>query len=221
MILPTISLGIIGARFYRVAISVALGLAVLATLLTKGTNPYLIAFSAMTFATVVLSNSDRLLAFLSYTLAAAGLLLIPISLAGDLLTSLLGILSAVLLGSSTLSMMLGHSFLANARLPFEILIKSCLILTAAIIVRVVSSVIWFDTGKLITVGSKDQLLLVIAAVRFSAGILFALIMTLMALSCARIRSNQSATGILYVIVGFVLVGEMIACYFTHSMAIYL
>jgi hypothetical protein len=34
--------------------------------------------------------------------------------------------------------------------------------------------------------------------------------------CVRIRSNQSATGILYVILAFVLIGEILAKYFLVS-----
>jgi len=38
----------------------------------------------------------------------------------------------------------------------------------------------------------------------------------MALQCVRIRSNQSATGILYVTLAFVLIGELIALHFLVS-----
>jgi len=40
-----------------------------------------------------------------------------------------------------------------------------------------------------------------------AGIVLAGVLGLMALSCAKRRANQSATGILYVAVVFVLIGE--------------
>lgn len=81
--------------------------------------------------------------------------------------------------------------------------------------------VWIDPEKIIQLGSRDQLMYVISVLRFIAGIFFAIILTLMALSCARIKSNQSATGILYVIVAFVVIGEMIGCYFCREKNIYL
>ena len=44
------------------------------------------------------------------------------------------------------------------------------------------------------------------------GFVAPLVLLWLAWRCVRIRSNQSATGILYVVVAFVLIGEIIAKY---------
>ena len=54
----------------------------------------------------------------------------------------------------------------------------------------------------------------VMSVRMIAGLVMAMILALMSLSCARRRANQSATGILYVVVVFVLIGETISLYLT-------
>ena len=50
--------------------------------------------------------------------------------------------------------------------------------------------------------------------RVLAGIVLATALALMSLTCAKARSNQSATGILYVGVVFVLIGETVSMYLT-------
>ena len=48
--------------------------------------------------------------------------------------------------------------------------------------------------------------------RLLFGFIAPLVLLFMVWRCVRIRSNQSATGILYVVVAFVLIGEIIAKY---------
>jgi hypothetical protein len=55
----------------------------------------------------------------------------------------------------------------------------------------------------------DTLVIMMISARFLVGLAVPLIMTWMALQCVRIRSNQSATGILYVSSTMILVGELI------------
>ena len=57
----------------------------------------------------------------------------------------------------------------------------------------------------------DQLVI---GVRLIAGLGFGLALALMSLACAKRRANQSATGILYVGVVFVLIGETISMFLT-------
>jgi amino acid permease len=46
--------------------------------------------------------------------------------------------------------------------------------------------------------------------RLLAGVILAFVLGLMAFSCAKRKANQSATGILYVAVVFVLIGESVS-----------
>ena len=57
----------------------------------------------------------------------------------------------------------------------------------------------------------------VMGVRVAAGIVLAVVLALMSLSCAKRHANQSATGILYVAVVFVLIGETISLYLTLGM----
>ena len=52
--------------------------------------------------------------------------------------------------------------------------------------------------------------------RWGFGLLAPIVMAWMTWKCVQIKSNQSATGILYVILAFVLIGEILAKYFLLS-----
>jgi hypothetical protein len=132
-----------------------------------------------------------------------------------------GLASGAFLGASLTAMITGHFYLNNARLPFEILIRMCraVVVSGALAVGIGLALFWtgpvsvqelkqmFERGNVL-----DPLL---PLVRVLAGGLFALVLALMALSCAKHRANQSATGILYALVGVVLIGEMSSHYLTH------
>lgn len=126
-----------------------------------------------------------------------------------------GVSSAILLGSSVVAMILGHWYLVNAKLSFEYLIRMCRIFLWAVlgrtVVAVISAAVGFSDIRPLLLGTFDGLLI---GTRWGAGLFGVGILAWMALSCARMKSNQSATGILYVALFFVLVGELISAYWT-------
>lgn len=121
--------------------------------------------------------------------------------------------SAMVLGTSLVAMSTGHWYLANAQLSFDILIRLCRMFVLAIGIKAVIVAIYVATRF------EDYLRLedfykIIMGTRIAAGVVLSVVLALMSLSCAKRRANQSATGILYVAVVFVLIGETISLYLT-------
>jgi hypothetical protein len=129
--------------------------------------------------------AGRVLAALSLTGCLASLLLAGRHLAPattplpqrSLLLAAALVSSALLLGWSLVTMLLGHWYLVSPKLTFRHLVVF----------------FWF---------------------RILWGLAIPLALAVMSLHCARHRSNQSATGILYVLVVGTLIGEITAFYLT-------
>jgi heme A synthase len=119
--------------------------------------------------------------------------------------------SAAVLGTSLVAMSTGHWYLANAALSFDILIRLCRLFAGALVLKAVVSAIYLWKGRR---GFEDleAFYLLVIGVRLVAGLLLAGLLAWMSLSCAKRKANQSATGILYVAVVFVLMGEVISLY---------
>ena len=116
---------------------------------------------------------------------------------------------AAVLGTAMVAMTTGHWYLSNAKLPFEILIGLTRGFVAAIGAKGVVSIVYF-ASRFADYRRLEDFDLLVIGVRLIAGIGMAMALGLMALSCAKRKANQSATGILYVAVVFVLIGESIS-----------
>jgi len=121
--------------------------------------------------------------------------------------------SAMVLGTSLIAMSTGHWYLANAQLSFDILIRLCWMFVAAIGAKTVIVAIYAVT-RFEDYWRLEDFYKLVMGVRIIAGIILAVVLAFMSLSCAKRRANQSATGILYVAVVFVLIGETISIYLT-------
>lgn len=121
--------------------------------------------------------------------------------------------SAAVLGTSLVAMSTGHWYLANAALPFDILVRLCRLFVAAVAAKAVVSGIYAVVG-LDDIRRLEPFDVMVLGVRVAAGILLAGLLGVMSLACAKRKANQSATGILYVAVVFVLIGETISMYLT-------
>ena len=136
-----------------------------------------------------------------------------------LLLSLLS--SALILGWSLVTMLLGHWYLIAPRLTFRHLVVFCSVLLAVVLVRPLAV-----AGSLAAAASVEPLVephpwrLLVGFegegiffwFRLFWGLAIPLLLAFMSLHCARHRSNQSATGILYVLVVGCFVGEITAYY---------
>ncbi len=146
--------------------------------------------------------------------------LTPLPHRGALLTASL-LASSLLLGWSLITMLLGHWYLVAPKLTFRHLTVFSWVLLGAVVLRIAS----VAASLAVAAGVNDLVephpLRVLAGFggqgiffwfRVLWGLVIVLPLTLMALHCARQRSNQSATGILYVVVVGAFIGEITAYY---------
>lgn len=129
--------------------------------------------------------------------------------------------STALLGASATAMVLGHWYLVVRHLSFRPLERLTMALLITIGLRtIVAAATAFAQGRLWEASYNDRGpvgffigpgIFVLARAVF--GILGPAALAWMTWKCVRIQSNQSATGILYVVVAFVLIGELIAKWF--------
>lgn len=136
--------------------------------------------------------------------------------------TLLSFLAAALAaGTVCVAMILGHFYLVIPRLSIKPLIVLCQVLVIALAARLVMTGI-----AVITWGAASDVPRVSEAIRFVwqnvaveeglifwprllAGLVAPLLLAVMAWRTARIRSTQSATGILYVAIVFTTIGEFL------------
>jgi uncharacterized protein YacL len=121
--------------------------------------------------------------------------------------------AALVLGSSSVAMLLGHWYLVSPKLPISYLKALTIGLIAAILIRsafVIEAVL----------RNQDQLKAMhfyeiygmFFLQRIALGLFLTLILSILTYFCVKIRSTQSATGILYVVLVFCLVGELTGAY---------
>lgn len=220
----------IGQYFHRFMALVAAGLSGTALALVRAPEPVLIAAAGCAIGAWITGSvteggrAHRVMRVaLGLGLVAATGLFVAL---GDwrepiLLTPVQALASGAFLGATLTAMIAGHFYLKNARLPIEILIRLCrtVVATGILAVGLSLALFWAEERpiqRLVEFYERGLVLeALLPAVRVLASGVFALILAFMALSCAKIRSNQSATGILYALVGVVLIGEMTSHYMTH------
>ncbi|MDE0739873.1 MAG: hypothetical protein OSB83_11745 [Planctomycetota bacterium] len=136
--------------------------------------------------------------------------------------------SALLLGFSLISMILGHWYLVSRKLSFQPLKLISGLLCLAVAVRALVIVIAvFEQGEYwgqsFSGGFTHYLLSggLFVACRLSLGVILPAILAVLAWRCAKIESNQSATGILYVLVAFVFFGEILSKHFLANQGLVL
>jgi phosphatidylglycerophosphate synthase len=116
--------------------------------------------------------------------------------------------SAAVLGSATTAMLMGHSYLIAPSMSLTPLLRLVAALMIATLLRMgLAGVgLWsFTAGHPFDTLDETALWL---PVRWGIGFLAPLVLGVMAWQTTRIRSTQSATGILYVVVIFCFLGEL-------------
>jgi hypothetical protein len=127
--------------------------------------------------------------------------------------------AAALLGSVIVAMILGHWYLVRLRLPERHLVRFSRILGGAVLLRalvLIAGIVIFGAAAPGGVGAFLRQLAVDRGLFFWQRIFFGILgpaaFSYMAYETSRIRSTQSATGILYIAVVFVVIGEFLARY---------
>ncbi|HTS18331.1 MAG TPA: hypothetical protein VMP11_12210 [Verrucomicrobiae bacterium] len=131
------------------------------------------------------------------------------------------ITGTVLMGAVTVTMILGHWYLVMRRLSFEHLLRCSQILLLALGLRIAVVV-----GTLLMLGNFDADLartflpslwsihgnLFFFLMRLLWGLALPAVLGVLELQCVQDKSNQSATGLLYLMTVSILFGELFAAY---------
>ncbi|KAF0245771.1 MAG: hypothetical protein FD180_1310 [Planctomycetota bacterium] len=116
--------------------------------------------------------------------------------------------SAAMLGAVLDTMVLGHWYLVKKGMSFDLLRRMNALFGASVALRAVvlcAEALWLT--QVFRAATQDQLIFFL---RLAVGVVGPAALAWMTWRCIRIKSNQSATGILYVACVFVLIGEMVA-----------
>jgi len=125
--------------------------------------------------------------------------------------------SAMLLGIITYSMTLGHWYLVTPKISVQPLVTAGIILWIVLALKIISSfyyayknVGFFEAQT--TLGSGYAFNWLLLTMRMSFGYLVILGMSIFNWKLVKMRSTQSATGILYAMTFFVFIGELISMF---------
>ncbi len=122
--------------------------------------------------------------------------------------------SAFLMGSTLTAMLLGHHYLTAPAMSIEPLKRYVGLMGVALVLRGGIAALGLLLAKSLAAGAGSGSLLpdfdsgLFLLMRWGMGFLAPVIATYLAWKTAQIRSTQSATGILYVALALVLVGEL-------------
>jgi hypothetical protein len=120
--------------------------------------------------------------------------------------------SGLLLGSTLTAMLLGHHYLTAPAMSIDPLKRIIALLALALVVRCALAnfgMLVLEAGRIGSGASaEDAQTAMFLAARWGMGFVGSAIATLMTWKTAQVRSTQSATGILYIAVIFVLFGEL-------------
>jgi hypothetical protein len=116
--------------------------------------------------------------------------------------------SAAVLGTAITAMLMGHSYLIAPSMSLRPLLRLLAALAGAVLLRMAVAAfgLWSWTAGH-SLGMLDDVTMWLP-LRWGLGLLGPLVLAWMAWQAAKIRSTQSATGILYVVVIFCFLGEM-------------
>lgn len=222
LMLPILSPAHIPPRFYRVHFLTALGLLVVAGIFIyeKATVEFWLIYAAAILGCFVGSivwhlheaPGGRWAVYLTPIALAAcliqGGMLVrgnadgPMRIADD-------VLGALVVGSATTAMLMGHSYLISPSMSISPLMRLLGAIGVSVILRIglAGFGLWGWTSSH-SAGSLETELMVGLPVRWTLGLIAPLVLGWMAWEAARIRSTQSATGILYVVVILTFLGEL-------------
>jgi hypothetical protein len=212
----------VNPRFFRTHFLTALGLMALATVFLADdadvwlwtTLAILMASSALGSMVWMLEGAPggRILILVNVPLS-----LLALGLAGYCLRPegepwwLLGddLTAAAVLGCAITAMLIGHSYLIAPAMSLSPLYRLLAALAASTVVRICVATVglWLWTGARPGTTLDNEMILWLT-VRWGIGFLGPLVLCWLAWETTRIRSTQSATGILYVVVILCFLGEL-------------
>jgi hypothetical protein len=181
----------------------------------------LAVFCGLATVYLLMLIARRPAALVAYAALATGLATLMLgalgwggSLAGAVpLLVQLGLLAAAT-GGVFAAMILGHWYLVTPKLPEAPLVLFGRVLTGVLVVQVVLFVVWTAVGAGPNGESRFAVLVgpwaLFVWLRLIVGLVFPLIVSWAAVQTARTRSMESATGLLYINVGTIAAGTILA-----------
>jgi hypothetical protein len=121
--------------------------------------------------------------------------------------------AALVLGASSVAMLLGHWYLVAPKLPITYLKALTIALIAAILIRsaFLADAVLRNQEHLQSIHFYEIYGMFFLQ-RIALGLFLTLVLSVLTYFCVKIRSTQSATGILYVVLVFCLIGELTGTY---------
>ena len=124
------------------------------------------------------------------------------------------LVAALVLGGATTGLAVGHSYLSTPLLSPRPLRHITILLFFALLVQLLSMPIYLGLIGAPLAAEKGQALLgtygLILSVRIAIGLIFPLVLAVLAWHTTRMKAMRSATGLLYIGSGVVLTGEIVA-----------
>ncbi len=134
------------------------------------------------------------------------------------------LLGALLFGAVVWAMNLGHWYLVSTSLPFGLLVRATEAFALLVLLRATFAAVALGLVARGSAGEGGEALAGLLDPmrdgfffwsRVTWGLLAPLLLAPFVVKTARMKSNQAATGLLYVGLVFVLVGELLAAYLTR------
>lgn len=218
----------VNPRFFRAHFQIALGIALAALLFAHLAGLQTVWFTASlisglilaTFASVVYAfegaPGGRTLTVLTTAAFAVGLALLGPAVETNAVENgraawvqADSFTSAALLGASMTAMLMGHSYLNAPTMSIAPLVRLLAVLGVTVLARAAAAGpgLWCWTAANPSATLNGAMLLWLP-VRWVVGLLGPAVLAILAWQTARIRSTQSATGILYVVVILTFLGEL-------------
>lgn len=234
---PVVSTKLTGVGFYKLGTSIVLACLVLALGIDFSMSPGLGQVDYICYAILILTNA---ITFVSHRDEKSILMWVMYGIQLITFTTFayfvfgfnagwinLFFISSALLGISNFSMLLGHYYLVVPKLSEEPLIYCLNIFWIVIFLRMTSSLAiltstgaaYLEEGTMLGDGYMYNWLFV--SMRYLWGYVAPLTLSFFTYKLCRLRSIQSATGVLYIVEFFVIVGELISAYLMakHGLAL--
>lgn len=179
----------------------------------------LFAVVALATAIAILRGArSRVLAVAGVGVGLVALLTAAGSWSGDILGGALLFVQLAVLAAATggvwAAMILGHWYLVTPKLPEAPLILFARVLTGVVALQLGLFALWVATGAgpegAAGLGALTGTWALFVWLRLTVGIVFPLIVSWAAIQTARTRSMESATGLLYINVGTIAAGTILA-----------
>lgn len=225
---PVVNTRLTGVGFYKLGTAIVLGSLVLALGVSYFMVPALTTHHWICYASLILLNIVTFLfhrdqkTFLMWSIYviqfAFFVWLTFLTFQGQPLWINFFLSSMALLGISNFAMILGHYYLVVPKLTEEPLIYCLFIFWTVIFFKMISSLSvllsiglpYFEEGTMVGDGYMYNWLFV--SMRWLWGYVAPLTLSFFTFRLCKLRSIQSATGVLYIVEFFVIVGELISVY---------